>query len=688
MSVYRFSIHPLALLLAVGLLVFLLIFGNIASAKSLSLANDPTIEISNPAAIITVVGEGDDFARSVLRDPWDMDKRWDMGYDIGFNAVTASGGVWQATFSGVDQANGSASTGYFFPLFQGFSDLVTTGTGTYRSQTLNWNLNGAQDRFAIDTSKYTLLSFRMYTSNRTQYYVQWTYDKPVWWPDTTYQFGANDGCYTGNSFIPWPPGWRTYLFDLTQPNGDDGVRSGAWQDQQWVRGFSIHPSETGPVGTQIQVDWIRLTDRTSSPIVPIEWNVVGAAAEDVVDIYVADNPNGIGADTPLVRGIPALDGRYDLPASILEPGEYYFMVRLMAWGGGLYKGCSADAVLASSQWVGPLTVRGLPAITFTAPGRLSGEDYATTVLGNAWDMVDESDVITPGPSTGYPQTVADESFVDGIYGARAVIQAGATESDAQFWLNVDPAQPIDTTKYRYFTVKMRVDAPSDKDINWLVANGWGSRVIWWNTDIQVDGSETKFGYLMDGWQMYSVDLHRAIPPPPITDPAQTDNILTPKEQNSYPANLGWKQLGTMSHLRFDPMETTQAALGTGADWFYIDWVKLTAIDRVQAGQIYTIRLVADPGLDGVSLSFFYTTDPGGNPKQNPISLYSPPPLPPGAAPQAFLPLVGHNAAAMVEGTTYQWDTSGVAPGQYHLCVEASDGVNQAIYCSETPLEVY
>ena len=666
----------------------------------------PTIDFVNPTNLQVTVGEGDDFASRVLANPWDMNERRDMGYEIAFSNISASNGVWQGTFDGIDDATGGASSSYFFPLFQGFSTPINTSQGTMLSQELVWNPIGAQDKYAVDTSKYTLLSFRMYTSARTQYYVRWTGTKPVTWPIDTLpydgRFGGNDGCYTGNSYIAWPAGWRTYYFDLTQNNGEDAVRLGTWQSQSRVRGIRIDPSASAFAGTS-KVDWVRLTDPSSSPTIQIQWNATGLESGDLVDIWIADNPNGTDALSPVIRGIPATAGSYSFKTSILAPGQHYFRLYLMRyydiWGNPLYKGCGPDALKATTPWVGPLTIVAAPALKILSPSMLSGADYATSMLGNPWDMSDSSDIVTPGTSTGYPETLADKQFSDGAFCARAIIQAGQNESDAQIWLNTgglppfySNIKPIDTTKYRYLSVRMKVDPPlSGKDINWSIMNGWGSRIIWWNNGIQADGSQSKYGFLYEGWRTYSVDLARAtLPASLISNPGQADNILTPVEENSFPAQLGWTQISSTHYLRFDPLETTPTALNSGADVFCIDWIRLTAQDRVTRGQPYPIQYmyVVNPSQQA-NLTFYYTTDFSANP--TPPTQVAQPYTPPNGLNKVYLPMVLRNSSAFPDtipaGYTFMWDTSGVPIGTYYICVKANDGSNQTVYCSETTVSI-
>ncbi len=669
-----------------GLTVMTGLPGGLASSPGPDVAQEATIRFVNPSNIQVTVGEGDDFAIQVLGKPWDMDQRRDIGYEIGFSNVTVSDSTWQGTFSGVDQASGASTAGYFFPLFQGFSTLV----GGQQSQELNWNIVGGRDQYAVDTSKYTLLSFRMYTSQRSQYYVQWTGAKPVTWPTGDHRFGGNDGCYSYTGLKLWPAGWHVYYFDLAQPNGEDAVRAGTWQDQSLVRGLRIDPSASAPAGTQIKVDWVRLTDPSKSPTINLEWTAQDTSPGDTVDIYVADNQAGADA-SPVVRGIPVGNQSYTFKTSILPAGEYYFSLHLMDVESN---GCGVTK--ASTPWAGPLTIKPAPELEILSPSMLSGTDYATTELGNPWDMNDWEDIITPG--SPYPETLTDKDLSDGIFSATALILPGQPSSDSQIWLHTDPNyHPIATTKYRYFSVHLKVDSPLDKDINFLVKNGWGGRVVWWNTAISSDGSETKYGNHYEGWRTYTVDLARAVPDPSVSDSYQADNILTPKEQNPFPAQIGWTQLGGAKYLRFDPLETTPEGAAANAHRFHIDWAKLTAPDEVNSGQPYPIRY-AVTAARSVSLAFFYDTDTDPSNGRSVIGTETIQSLqaanvvnsanPSGAGPSdeddymIYLPVI---TRVYCGGDFYVWDTTGVPVGTYYICIEAEDAYNTVYRCSDAPM---
>ncbi len=649
-----------------------------------SLNTTSSIQITNPSEINIEVVEGEDFASLQLMNPWDMNEINDLAYWVGMTNLSAQNGILNTQTS-----NGKVA--YFFPLFQGFSTPISSQL----SQELIWNKVGANEKFSVDPKKYDLLSYRIYIEKPSQYFVRWTSAYPVYWPtdnpNTDGRFGGNDGCYTQTNIVYWPSGWRTYFFDLSKQNGDPGVRLNNWKDFQLIRGIRIDPSASVTSSQNIQIDWVRLTSSSSSIKVPIKWQSNGFLSNDLVDIWVSSNPDDNQDVMPLVRGIPVSQGQYTLSISILPPGSYYFKLKLMD-GSLPHNGCGK--VKGESEWVGPLIIKSAPIVEFVSPSSLSGEDYATHVLGNPWDMADASDIITP--TINYPRTINNLEFKDGAFCTNASILSGQIMSDSQLWLNTGgmPNQynflkPIDPFKYRYFSVRMKVELPSNKDIDWAVRTGWGSRLIWWNDGIEVNGSETKYGFLYSGWNIYTIDLYQIYLPASLQNPNQQRSILTPREQNSFPKQLGWRELNSVKFLRFDPLETIPEALGTGADRFCIDWILLTTENKVRRGEIFYIRYrVSQPEWD---IELYFTNDPISNPTpENQLISSHYQDTVPTYGNRIFLPVVlsRYGLDTYPEfSRTVLWDTTNVSPGTYYICAKARHTLSTRLFCSEYPIIV-
>jgi hypothetical protein len=683
-------------LMTLSIILFFILMMNYDKSSVLAYSGS-TIEIINPNEIQVTVGEGEDFATTIIGNKWDMSESVDVGYYIGFKNVRVNGGVLSADFSGIDEANNISTTGYIFPLFQGFSTPILSGNGVVLSQELTWNKVGANDNYAIDANTFSLLSFRIYVSKRTQYYVRWTKAYPVTWPEDKLpndgRFGGNDGCYTATQYISYEPGWRTYFFDLTVPNGEDAVRMGDWSGL--IRGVRIDPSaSTTSPSEKVMVDWIRLTNPNKSPRIPIRWRIDNVSPYDVVDLWISKSPLSDEEVAPLIRGIPANQGYYELKTSILPGGEYYIKVVLMD-GSATYKGCGKNAVKATSDWVGPLKIVEVPTFSFVSPSLYSAEDYATSVLRNPWDMNDSTDIVTPPPEI-YPQTITNQKFENGVFCADAVVGKNATESDSQIWLNTGGKYPsyssiipIDVNKFRYLTIKMKVEDQSHS-INWKVKNGWGSRVVWWNSDLSTDGAETKYGFLRDGWQIYTIDLWSSFSPATLHNPQNSKNILVPKEQNSFAAQIPWRSMnGGVRYLRFDPLETTINAIGTEAQRFCIDWIRLTSDNFVRQGSYFPIKYNIEATVP-YSIEFYYTPQRNGQLTKLVIRGQSDNSNNSDYRYSLYLPFILNNSSDqdfLSASNTILWDTSTVQPGDYYICAKYEDGYNQVLFCSETIIRV-
>jgi hypothetical protein len=88
------------------------------------------------------------------------------------------------------------------------------------------------------------------------------------------------------------------------------------------------------------------------------------------------------------------------------------------------------------------------------------------------------------------------------------------------------------------------------------------------------------------------------------------------------------------------------------------------------------------------VEYYYTTDPN-NPTQNlaqAVPIAPPGPLPPAMDNKIYLPLITREFSGFE--TIFNWDTTGVAPGDYYLCASLRDNYNQATYCSDVTVQLY
>lgn len=549
---------------------------------------DPTIVLTSPTNPV-VFPEGDEFFTDIMRDRMDFDKRRDFMWEEGFDesSIVAAGGSWNGTF---------ASTGaHVFPLFPGFGD--NPATPDVNESALNAGRTGAN--FPIDTSKYSLVTYLDRTSNRSNRTLFWT--REVFWPDGTLFATAEDGFYSNlqnNKFLPSAP--LLALYDL------DTVSH--WTSQN-TRGLRIDSSNAGAAGTSASYEWVRVSDPDSTTVIPLAWQVTDVVPVNGVpprvSIYVDDDNQGFDgallASWEQLVGAGVVDGQgkferpvytdatYNLPGSALPPGDYYFYLELWTNEG-------SDSKLSTSNYSAKVTITATPEVEIHAPSMTSGPDYATEVLGNPWDMAGAEDIDNLSNIMAQ-KNFQNEAFTGGIFQAEAIIPANAPpsqiESDVQVWLNVDRNNPIDSSKYRYLTYVLALDETGYGNISDKVGNdgGWVSRVVWWNTGIDVDGSVTNDNVIYEGLRAYSVDL---------ADP----NVLEPADE--YPAQTGWLASQSWSFFRLDPAEVNDPT------FFYLHDVKLTGKPAPTRDHLYTVKFsLDDADSELVTVALYTATDRNG-----------------------------------------------------------------------------
>jgi hypothetical protein len=197
------------------------------------------------------------------------------------------------------------------------------------------------------------------------------------------------------------------------------------------------------------------------------------------------------------------------------------------------------------------------ALTVTRPASAevvaAGDDYATQVLGNAWDMSDALDV----------DTEADEA--PGIVGPtfNAGVFSGTTGGYGAYFyplfmgypLSVNSSRganfPIDTSHYRYVTVKIRSTLPAGVSFE-----SWRP-VFLKDADSYNQGTygfASFYTLANHQWQIFTEDMI-----------SQIDGT-SPHQWTTYPQ---------VSGLRIDPATQSPSSSPAGAQ-FEIDWIRLTA----------------------------------------------------------------------------------------------------------------
>lgn len=271
---------------------------------------------------------------------------------------------------------------------------------------------------------------------------------------------------------------------------------------------------------------------------------------------------------------------------------------------------SALGLLVSAPAFAALTVTNPPATTTTIA---AGDDFATQVVGNAWDMDSTTD-FDVGESTG----LNAQSIASGLYSATVAsttvggsfmaLPMGWGSKTIPHWIG--EMYPVDTSHYTDFTIKLRDSGGTGKEPTRLV--------FFRDGDSPGDGSfgSTHFKTIaQDGsWAIESFDL--------LTETYGPANHL----------HL-WTDYPLMHGLRFDfavDPNTTGKALGPDVQ---VEWMRMTTPSPYSVtwtdSPIATYNVTAIDS-DGIRFQF--------------------------------------NSAA-IAGTSYSADFALLAPGDYHIEVK-------------------
>jgi len=200
----------------------------------------------------------------------------------------------------------------------------------------------------------------------------------------------------------------------------------------------------------------------------------------------------------------------------------------------------AQCLLLPALAVGALSVTD-PTASTTIP---AGDDYATQILGNAWDMNDAIDI-----DTEESLNVTSQNFGSGVF------SGVTTAADANVYplfegqlssINLSRGAnfPVDTSRYRYFTVKMKATQPG--------APTEFSRLVFY----QVNGT-------------FGLGAYHALPNNAYI--IFTNDMMTQIDGSS---PHQWTDFPQVTGLRVDPA-TPGGAFTTGSQ-FSVEWIRLTS----------------------------------------------------------------------------------------------------------------
>lgn len=423
----------------------------------------------NGAASATVPA-APDYAAEVKGDPWDFDRASDFNYTYSLGEDTpqdrgndyTSWEPWPSVQNGIFSGITREQTPSLQMLFGGVPGAMNARQDTGLAA-------------PIDANRYATLSFRM----RRSWAAADTEVLKVLWEKGRRDASTPTGVLLmlargyDNDTARWvnqnpidsqgaANEWQVYRIRLNDPSVLPRNRFGgsAWADR--VAGLSLTPG-TGPIGSTVQFDWVRLT---APRAVTLSWqslggNVVVTATNgsQSVQVYPEDLQ-------PLTNPARGRTGAFPDNASVswdyghLTPGTWTLTAR----------GASATRTAT-------LVVDASPTFSILNPDETGGEDMATTLIGDPWDLTNREDVFryTSASSALFdvrnasftPQGLKGTAFFSGQYGApHSDSQVRFFDDDAGAKFSLTPEQ---ARRYHRLTFTIDYDIPAQATFDPLAA---------------------------------------------------------------------------------------------------------------------------------------------------------------------------------------------------------------------------
>lgn len=245
----------------------------------------------------------------------------------------------------------------------------------------------------IDSGLYRQLTFKLYRD----------LDNPnvpvrLYWYQAGDEVSGQPCCVTK----PIPPfvGWHVYTLDLSNPANWGSTRTCNWSGQ--ITGLRMDPTSTSNSAIKnvtVKVDWVRLTDPTSDVPYTVEWNMNG----DVITLDLdEDNSRTNGTLLTIAPALDTADMAYTWPGAGLPPGDYWVQAR-------------------------------------------SGSDYASLVRGNAWDMLQTSDVVAT-------------YNIGSLNYSNSIMSFTSTSNDPYFFLAIPSDALVDGSRFHQAVLRLQSSA--------------------------------------------------------------------------------------------------------------------------------------------------------------------------------------------------------------------------------------
>ncbi len=495
----------------------------------LSIVSFGAISVTQPSSAQTVAA-AEDFASAAFQDPWDMNEHTDLGWFI-FDVTSLS----RSNLTDISFSSGifSASATNNDP---NISILETGLPGTCQLGKIGVN-------YKINANKYKVFAIRMRLTGTSGV----NEDALLFWSrNTIYNGMSRSGTF------PTYSGWRYYIVNIPSL----GAHAITGSKITWSGNIDSLRFDPASEDVGIQIDWIRLVENNTSLYRTVKWTGNSGA----VDIYLDNDKNqGNGTLGVVAKGVSGTS--YSLYVGALASGTYYVGVKNSSGGSLAYS-------------PGYYRVNDIPTLAFTSPSPEGGNDFADTVLKNAWNMNAVSDLDSYAHLSGAPiiTTISAENQQGDNLGSISVLKGTSRSASGvgdpilyPLWFSGGRGASnfIDTSKYRILVLKMGLPG------NWDLVGGSVAR-IYWHVLGEFNGSVERMHQSAD-----IILRHKKGKIVMNTIIADMKDLTLENSQS----NTGWNQW--VDGFRVDPHEFASSKS------FYIKKIKLAAFER--ADRSYTFK---------------------------------------------------------------------------------------------------
>lgn len=563
-------------------------------------------------------GEDDDYFSRVWGNPRDMNDAADL-YVISstcqpqarpkWRDVSMSNGVWRGTTTDVGESR------WLTVLNPGWVSSLDVGEDG--------------ELHPIDTDHYRQLTFRMRVGNGAG-----TPTSRIEWANGP--IGATGARGIRGFQVQGDGQWHVYSINLGRDaNWTSGPVSWLWFQLEGI-----------PAGYRVEIDWVRLTPRQSYQL---WWQ--GDALSGTARVYLGPNasrPNDYGSlylyeGQTVPEPIQASARSLTVPAS-LPGGRYYARVEVGGTGAN-----------SAGAW----NFLPLPVAEIVAPSYTSGEDWATAVLGNPWDMNGLDDINTATTEMDTIQSIqAANGLLTVISKDDGMADCGQPWPHRPLGLNLG-GQRIDQTKYHYLSYRYKADQAPNQGAGGVTRARWQAQYLqYWPT-----GRTDDISLYNSSWNTYHLDL------------------ATVQQEGE----MGeWEDFGS---------DVMQIMLHEShRQWTsHLDWVKLTA-ENVASGS-YLVRWKVSGTTEPLKTTLYWARKEGNTYQLVPGTgeVVGAPPKQGVQITQGhtlYLPMVLDGYGGEDGTLQHLKSTQGLSRGQaYYVAIKLEDGYNESMWYSPLPVRV-